>query len=219
MLLHGHPHEAYSARSADGEHNLSQHKQLGLVGWRIDAWAPRPGLNVQHILVSDRALVTFSPDAASFFTHGFERSNGHVSVEGESRFVTHNEPHGRLVPDFLIQPWGSSGLSSARLTSGEPTSADGRWALMRVSTMDQFALAQWAASASAHSSRRSRRRSPGPPRWMYAAALPLRASVKARWQSHAPGARTVGLFLAPARLRGECALSGSTARCPRRRYR
>ncbi len=88
MVLYGRTDDSYSPRTAFGGHNLAELQQLGLVDWSIDTWSLRPALNVQYIVALDRALITFSSDPTGFFTNGFDRSNMHVRVGGDSGFVT-----------------------------------------------------------------------------------------------------------------------------------
>ena len=88
MLLYGHTEETYLVRSAFSRKNLSQLRRLGLAGWSVQTWSLRPALNVQYRVAVDRAFITFSSDAAGFFTQGFARSNTHLSVGGDSGFVT-----------------------------------------------------------------------------------------------------------------------------------
>jgi hypothetical protein len=88
MVLYGRTDDTFSAQSAFGRQNLSQLQQLGLIDWSIDTWTLRPALNVQYIVPLGRALITLSSDPTGFYTHGFNRSNIHLRVGGDSGFVT-----------------------------------------------------------------------------------------------------------------------------------
>lgn len=88
MVLYGRTDDTYSAQSAFGRQNLAQLRQLGVVDWSIDTWTVRPALNIQYVVALDRALITLSSDPTGFFTHGFNRSNIHVTVGGDSGYVT-----------------------------------------------------------------------------------------------------------------------------------
>jgi hypothetical protein len=88
MVLYGHTDDTFSAQSAFGRQNLPQLQQLGLIDWSIDTWTLRPALNVQYIVPVGRALITLSSDPTGFYTHGFNRSNIHLRVGGDSGFVT-----------------------------------------------------------------------------------------------------------------------------------
>jgi hypothetical protein len=88
MVLYGHTDDTYSAQSAFGRQNLPDLQQLGLADWSVDTWSFRPALNAQYIIALDRMFITLSTDATGFYTHGFNRSNVHVRVGGDSGFVT-----------------------------------------------------------------------------------------------------------------------------------
>lgn len=88
MVLYGRTVDTYSAQSAFGLRNLAQLRRLGVVDWSIDTWTVRPAVNVQYVVALDRALITFSSDPTGFFTRGFNRSNVHVTVGGDSGYVT-----------------------------------------------------------------------------------------------------------------------------------
>jgi hypothetical protein len=88
MVLYGHTDATYYAYSEFGRENLGYLQQLGLADWSIDTWSLRPALNVQYIVALGRAIVTFSSDPTGFLTHGFDRSNVHLKVGGDSGLVT-----------------------------------------------------------------------------------------------------------------------------------
>jgi hypothetical protein len=88
MVLYGHTDATYYAYSEFGRQNLGYLQQLGLADWSIDTWSLRPALNVQYIVALGRALITFSSDPTGFLTHGFNRSNVHLRVGGDSGLVT-----------------------------------------------------------------------------------------------------------------------------------
>lgn len=88
MVLYGHTDDTYYAHSEFGRQNLAYLQQLGLADWSIDTWSLRPAVNLQYIVALDRVLVTFSSDPTGFLTHGFDRSNVHERVGGDSGLVT-----------------------------------------------------------------------------------------------------------------------------------
>jgi hypothetical protein len=88
MVLYGHTDATYYAYSEFGRQNLGYLQQLGLADWSIDTWSLRPALNVQYIVALGRTLITFSSDPTGFLTHGFNRSNVHLKVGGNSGLVT-----------------------------------------------------------------------------------------------------------------------------------
>jgi hypothetical protein len=88
MVLYGRTDDDYSASSASGQSRVPQLRQLGLIDWNIATWSLRPALDIQYVLPLSRTLVTFSSDTVGFFTHGFDRSNIHLRVGGDSGFVT-----------------------------------------------------------------------------------------------------------------------------------
>lgn len=88
MVLYGRTDDTYSAQSDFGRQNLADLRQLGLIDWSVDTWTLRPALNAQYIIALGRAFITLSSDATGFYTHGFDRSNVHVRVGGNSGFVT-----------------------------------------------------------------------------------------------------------------------------------
>lgn len=88
MVLYGRTDDTFSAQSAFGRQNLPELQQLGLIDWSIDTWTLRPALNIQYIVPVGRALITLSSDPTGFYTHGFNRSNIHLRVGGDSGYVT-----------------------------------------------------------------------------------------------------------------------------------
>ncbi len=91
MVLYGHTDDTYYAHSEFGRQNLVYLQQLGLADWSVDTWSLRPAVNLQYIVALDaldRALITFSSDPTGFFTHGFDRSNVHEKIGGDSGLVT-----------------------------------------------------------------------------------------------------------------------------------
>lgn len=88
MVLYGHSDDTYYAYSEFGRQNLAYLQQLGLADWSVDTWSLRPALNVQYIIALDRMLITLSSDPTGFFTHGFDRSNVHEKIGGDSGLVT-----------------------------------------------------------------------------------------------------------------------------------
>jgi hypothetical protein len=88
MVLYGHTDAEYYAYSEFGRRNFGYLQQLGLADWSIDTWSLRPAVNVQYIVALGRALITFSSDPTGFLTHGFNRSNVHLKVGGDSGLVT-----------------------------------------------------------------------------------------------------------------------------------
>ena len=88
MMLYGRTDDDYQVAGPTAASNVTQLRQLGLVDWSVSTWSLRPAMNVQYILPFGRTLVTFSTDAAGFFTHGFARSNANLRVGGDSGFVT-----------------------------------------------------------------------------------------------------------------------------------
>lgn len=88
MVLYGRTDNDYTAQSAAGRRDLSELEGLGLADWSVDTWSLRPALDVQYIVPVGRALITLSSDPTGFFTHGFDRSNVHLRVGGDSGLVT-----------------------------------------------------------------------------------------------------------------------------------
>jgi hypothetical protein len=87
MVLYGRTDDTYYAYSEFGRRNLPYLQQQGLADWSVDTWSLRPALNLQYIVALDRALITFSSDPTGFFTHGFDRSNLHEKIGGDSGLV------------------------------------------------------------------------------------------------------------------------------------
>lgn len=88
MVLYGRTDDDYQAAGPSAASNVAQLRQLGLVDWSVSTWSLRPGMNVQYLLPIGRMRVMFSSDAVGFITHAFARSNGKLSVGGDSGFVT-----------------------------------------------------------------------------------------------------------------------------------
>lgn len=88
MVLYGHTDDTFTAQSAFSRQNISELQRLGLADWSLDTWTLRPALNLQYIVTFDRAILTFSSDPTGFYTHGFNRSNVHLRVGGDSGLVT-----------------------------------------------------------------------------------------------------------------------------------
>ncbi len=88
MVLYGHTDDTYYAYSQFGRQNLAYLQQLGLADWSVETWSLRPAVNVQYIVALGRTLITFSSDPTGFFTHGFDRSNVHEKIGGDSGLVT-----------------------------------------------------------------------------------------------------------------------------------
>lgn len=88
MALYGHANNSVSFLGASGRQALAALEPLGLVNWSVSTWSVRPALDMQYVLPLARALITLSTDATGFYTHGFGRSNVHLTVGGASGFVT-----------------------------------------------------------------------------------------------------------------------------------
>jgi hypothetical protein len=87
MVLYGHTDDSYYAYSRFGRQDLVYLQQQGIADWSVDTWSLRPALNLQYIVALGRALITFSSDPTGFFTHGFDRSNAHEKIAGDSGLV------------------------------------------------------------------------------------------------------------------------------------
>jgi hypothetical protein len=88
MGMYGHASNRYSPRSPFVQANLNQLRELGLIDWHVDLWSLRPAVNVQYLAQFNRSFVTLSSDLVYFHTEGFNSSNTHVTVGGNSGFVT-----------------------------------------------------------------------------------------------------------------------------------
>jgi hypothetical protein len=88
MALYGRTDDTYYAYSTYGRQNLGRLQELGLADWSVDTWTLRPAVNLQYIVALERAIITFSSDPTGFITHGFNRSNAHLNVAGDSGLVT-----------------------------------------------------------------------------------------------------------------------------------
>lgn len=88
MVLYGHANNSVSFAGASGRQAIATLESLGLVDWSVSTWSLRPAVDLQYVQPIGRILVTFSSDATGFYTHGFGRSNAHLTVGGASGFVT-----------------------------------------------------------------------------------------------------------------------------------
>ena len=88
MGMYGHTNDGYFPKSVFTRVNLNQLQELGLIDWEVDVWSIRPALNTQYLVQIDRALLTLSSDLTYFHTQGFNSSNAHLTVDGNSGFAT-----------------------------------------------------------------------------------------------------------------------------------
>jgi hypothetical protein len=88
MGMYGHVGNQYYPRSGFAQTNINELRQLGLIDWHVDVWSVRPAVNIQYLIDVERWVVTLSSDLTYFHTEGFNRSNSHVQVGGDSGFVT-----------------------------------------------------------------------------------------------------------------------------------
>jgi hypothetical protein len=89
MGVYGHVSNQYYSRSSFAQTHFNELRELGLIDWHVDVWSVRPAVNVQYLVKLNRSVVTLSSDLTYFHTEGFNRSNSHVRVGGNSGFVTH----------------------------------------------------------------------------------------------------------------------------------
>jgi hypothetical protein len=88
MALYGHSTDTYTAVSPLGVANLATLKQEGLVDWTINTISLRPALNVEYLLLVDRARVTLSTDIVAFVTRSLSSSTLDIDATGNSGYVT-----------------------------------------------------------------------------------------------------------------------------------
>ena len=88
MGVYGHISNRYDAWGSFAQLNFAQARQSGLIDWRLDVWSVRPAMDLQYLINIDRTVVTLSSDLTYFHTEGFNRSNSHLRVGGDSEFVT-----------------------------------------------------------------------------------------------------------------------------------